>query len=312
MLGIDWTALRAACSSSIFVTNCWQDPTSQLAILFRIATGRPYALWNDTPDETRRRPFPLRLLRSEFLKLAFRHARAVMGTGLPALNALRRMGCPADRLVDFPYFIDNSHFTPATKPARHDEIVFGSCGRLHSIKGFDIALRALATFKGMRFRYVIAGAGPEAYPLARLASELGIADRVEFRGWVQYRDAPAFLRSLDVFLHPARHEPYGVAVLEAMACGLPVIASNKTAAALDRIKSGHNGFIHRADDPLALAAKIALATSMDLVSIGIAARATAEQWPASRAVSTVCNLIAGRATKIPPGREVERRIADVG
>jgi glycosyltransferase involved in cell wall biosynthesis len=295
-LGVDWDALGAFCSpNSLFVTCCWQDPTSELAVLCRIATGRPYLIWNDTPDERRRRSLPLRIARGGFLRMAFRNARGVMGTGLPALAAFSRMGCPQDRLVNFPCFIDNRHFTPAS-PRSGGPVVFGSCGRLHPIKGFDTALRALAAaFRGRfhDFKYVIAGDGPERDTLRALARELGIAERVEFLGWVSYEASPDFYRGLDIFIHPARWEPYGVAVIEAMACGLPVIATDRTAAALDRLNAG-SGVICPADDVAALAsaaAKLAATSVEARLEMGTAARETAEKWPAQRGAEIISCLL---------------------
>jgi starch synthase len=96
----------------------------------------------------------------------------------------------------------------------------------------------------------------------------------------------------DVLLHPARCEPYGVVVLEAMASGLTVIASDATAAAVDRIEGGVNGFLHISDDGDDLALRIRdIADRPDrLAGIGAAARKTADAWPSSRAVRIIREL----------------------
>ena len=62
----------------------------------------------------------------------------------------------------------------------------------------------------------------------------------------------SLLSKLDVFVHTARFEPYGVVVLEALSSGLPILASTKTMAAIDRIRDGRNGFLHQAGDELDL------------------------------------------------------------
>jgi glycosyltransferase involved in cell wall biosynthesis len=291
--GIDWNVLAKACSpSTFFVTNCWQDRTSELAILWRALAGLPYLMWNDTPDPSRRRGLALRFARSTFLTFAFRNARAVMGTGQTALAALSSMGCPDHLLVDFPNFVDVDHFTCGSAESRNP-LVFGSCGRLDPVKGYDIALHALASLD-TPFRYVIAGEGAERRRLETLARDLGIADRVIFRGWVSYKDAPAFYRSLDVFLHPARREAFGAVIAEAMACGLPVIASDRTAAALDRVEPYINGFLHRSEDPSALLEVLKKFVSIDparRLGMREAARAVALQWPSRRAVEIIAHLI---------------------
>jgi len=184
-LGVDWSLVRRVCldPQALFLTNCWQDPTSQIILLFLILTNRPYLIWNDTPSILRKRNFVKRRLREIFLRMVFRRAAAVMGTGRVALAVLAQMGCPLEKLVDCPYFIDLDKFAPARQHQENRPIVFGSCGRLHRDKGYDVALRALACAfrdRPREFRYRIAGAGPEAAALSELAKKLGIADRVDF------------------------------------------------------------------------------------------------------------------------------------
>src|SRR5688572_6017536 len=291
IVGIDWTLLWAVFSqrNSVFLTACWQDRTTQLILLLSIVLQRPYLIWNDTPVERRRSPWKS-MVRSRFLSLIFSHARAVMGTGPGALQAFRQMGCPSDKLVNLPCFVNLS------VPVRHSSvrnpvgtIIFGSCGRLHHDKGYDLALRALASLNqnGFDFHYLIAGAGPDQPRLGDLAIELNISSRVEFLGWVQPEQLPSFYSNLDYFLHPARVEPYGVSVLEAMASGCVTIASDSTYAALDRIIEGTNGFIHRCNDWKSLAAAIQRAQAADCPRVSAHARETAELWPVSRGVETI-------------------------
>src|SRR5439155_13810742 len=142
-------------------------------------------------------------------------------------------------------------FSPPEERVTNQPILFGSCGRLHHDKGYDLSLRALAdAFHGRPtgFRYQLAGTGPEISALKQLAQSLGIANQVDFLGWLRPEDLPQFYRSIDVFVHPARTEPFGVSVLEAMASGAIVIASDQTSAAVDRIVTGENGFLHTSEN----------------------------------------------------------------
>lgn len=300
-LGIEWRVLWRALrkSSRLFVTYCWQDRTSELIILARMLLRKPYAFWNDTPDMHKRRSFFKRHLRRWFLRLAFRRAHAVMGTGQPALEVLAQMGAPWSRLVNLPFCIDLDHFSPGAPGLRElgAPVVFGSCGRLHPDKGLDLALQSLArVFANNKegFAYRIAGAGPARAALEALAVELGIRERVAFLDWVQPQDLPEFYRGLDIYLHPARKEPYGVVILESMACGNLVIASDHTCAAIDRISDGHHGFIHVSEDVDSLEQairRVMRLSAADQTRVRAAARESAEQWPTARGVEVFRSLV---------------------
>lgn len=116
----------------------------------------------------------------------------------------------------------------AAARARHgiaDEIAVGVVAALERRKGHDVLFRALAGIRGRApaIRCLVCGDGSQRAGLAALARELGIADIVTFLG--EQRQVADVLAALDVFVLPSRHEGLGVAVLEAMAVGLPVVAS---------------------------------------------------------------------------------------
>ena len=108
---------------------------------------------------------------------------------------------------------------------RSDDIVIGSVGRLVEQKDYPTQLRAFA-FAAARvpgLRMVIAGDGPLRSSLEDLTRDLGIADRVRFLG--NWNDVPALLRSVDLFALASKFEPFGMALLEAKAAGLPIVAT---------------------------------------------------------------------------------------
>ncbi|HTS15724.1 MAG TPA: glycosyltransferase [Candidatus Sulfotelmatobacter sp.] len=99
-------------------------------------------------------------------------------------------------------------------------------GRLLPWKGVGLALRAIAQLDG--WRLIITGSGPQEQDLRALAATLGIADRVEFRGWVARHAVLAAMRDeADVMLFPSLHEEGGWAVGEAIAMGLPVVCLDR-------------------------------------------------------------------------------------
>jgi len=78
-----------------------------------------------------------------------------------------------------------------------------------------------------RFRGLVIGEGPEEQRLRELARTLGIGDRVRFLGRVPHAELPLVLSQCDLFAQPSiGEEAFGISVVEAMACGLPVLASN--------------------------------------------------------------------------------------
>ncbi len=153
---------------------------------------------------------------------------------------LRLWGVPADRIRLVPNGIEPARFRfdpecRQTVRARlglaalpPDVLVVGGIGRLVPGKGFDVLLRAAAPLP--RVRLVVAGAGPELPALRRLARRLGLADRVAFPGECE---TPGLLSALDVFVSCSTEETFGLAVLEALAAGLPVL--HVTCPAVDEL-----------------------------------------------------------------------------
>lgn len=101
----------------------------------------------------------------------------------------------------------------------------GAAGRLEPIKGFPIAIQTLAELlrRDVPATLVLAGAGPEHGALAALADRLGISHAVRFQGLVD--DMSGFYQTLDLFLCPSLREPFGLVAAEALAQGVPVIAT---------------------------------------------------------------------------------------
>ena len=120
------------------------------------------------------------------------------------------------------------------------ELLIGSVGRLVEQKDYATQLHAFARAHApdAPLRMVIAGAGPLAGELASLAHALGVADRVHWLG--ERSDIWRILRALDAFVIASKFEPYGIAVLEAMAAGLPIVATavNELPAILERGQAG--------------------------------------------------------------------------
>lgn len=153
-------------------------------------------------------------------------------------------------------------------------------------KGVDVLLEAFAKLApASRARLWIAGDGPERAALERSAAAVGIAERTRFLG--HRSDLPDWLEACDLFVLPSRREGLGVAALEAMARGRPVVASAVGGLA-EVVCAEETGLLVAPGDPAALAA--ALARLLDdpalAARLGAAgAQRVAEHFPAERMVS---------------------------
>lgn len=146
-------------------------------------------------------------------------------------------GAEPERGFVLPNCVDLTRFSPQPKnrtlESRYDlqgKTVLLTLGRLAAFeryKGFDEVLDVLPTLVGEipNVVYLIAGEGPDRQRLERKARSLGIADRVVFTGLVAETEKNDLYSLADAFVMPSRGEGFGIVLLEAMACGVPVVAS---------------------------------------------------------------------------------------
>lgn len=145
---------------------------------------------------------------------------------------------------------------PDPAPLQPDgELVIGTAGRLIALKRIDDLLESVAQLVGEfpRLRLEIAGRGPELGRLQDEARQRKIADRVRFLGW---QPLPATMRSWQVYVHAADEEAFGMSILEAMAAGLPVVAT-RVGGATELVEDGESGCTVEPRQPALLAAGIA-------------------------------------------------------
>jgi glycosyltransferase involved in cell wall biosynthesis len=148
-----------------------------------------------------------------------------------------------------PNGVDVGFWRGATRAAPSDEVVFASAMRLtrkkrplRLVRAFAQAVRFVAGAPSLRL--VVAGAGPERGAMARLAAELGVAERVTLLGAQSREQLRALYARTHAFVLPSERESFGIAALEARAAGLPVIAMMATGAR-DFIRHGVDGLLAR-------------------------------------------------------------------
>ena len=161
-----------------------------------------------------------------------------------------------------PFGVDLDAFVPRAQggdPAA--PLVVGTVKTLAAKYGIDTLLRAFAHLAprhdGRELRLRIVGDGPDRALLQALAARLGIAGRCEFVGAVAHADVPAQLRSFDVFVAASRldSESFGVAVIEASACALPVVVT-RVGGLPEVVSEGETGLVVEREDEAALARAI--------------------------------------------------------
>jgi glycosyltransferase involved in cell wall biosynthesis len=124
-------------------------------------------------------------------------------------------------------------------------------------KGFDEVMETLPRLARRipEIVYVIAGEGDDKPRLQRKARALGIADRVVFTGMVREEEKADLYRLADVYVMPSRGEGFGIVLLEAMACGVPVVAS-KIDGSREAVRNGELGLLVDPDDPAEIEAAV--------------------------------------------------------
>ncbi|MDP9082573.1 MAG: glycosyltransferase family 4 protein [Pseudomonadota bacterium] len=158
--------------------------------------------------------------------------------------------------------------------------------RLIERKGVDTLIRALALSASAGLTLDIAGEGPHGPQLRRLASSLGVADRVRFHGFVDRAGLALLYAQADTFALISRSESCSVALLEAMAAGLPIVASNVGGNA-ELVRQNVNGFLVEPDDIVQLQNSLCrLVADPGLrARLGTSNRAIAQRRHAWRAVA---------------------------
>lgn len=221
--------------------------------LAALATGARLVSTKHNDDPFRAGPF-----RFAERALTLRAARVIAITDALRRFNVERIGLPAVKVVTVHYGMDAppaAWSAPARLPLAEDARLLVAVCRLDRQKGLDVAVQALAQVRERHPTTVLAvlGEGPERAALTALAHELGIGGALLLPGRVG--DVAAVLRAAELLVHPARWEGFGLALLEAMLCARPVVAS-RVSSIPEIVADGETGLLVPPDDATALAAAV--------------------------------------------------------
>jgi glycosyltransferase involved in cell wall biosynthesis len=212
------------------------------------------------------------------LRLMLARADAVTACSAHVLRDLKTAGAIEPTAIVIPNGVDPSEFSPhATRPTGDTTVL--AIGRLVPQKGFDVLLEAAADPRLESARFVIAGDGSERAALEQQTDMLGISDRVAFVGTASRAQLASLFREAAAFALPSRGEAFGIVLLEAMAAGVPAVAT--TAGGIPEFgRDGDNALLVPPESPTALADALVRITQDNALAGRLTAngRATAEAF----------------------------------
>jgi glycosyltransferase involved in cell wall biosynthesis len=236
-------------------------PCGPIGWLLKRMYGLPYIIslrGADVPsEEVKRFAREYKVIRP-FVRYLWRDADALVAVS----NGLRSYAWQTDPEAEIeviPNAIDLSVFIPG--PLREEEgavrLLF--VGRLIAFKNIETLLEAVALLDKMGagpFELELVGEGEKRSELERLVAELGISRLIRFSGWVKHPAIVKHYQRADIFVTPTMWEGMPNTVLEAMACGLPIVATD-TSGCRELVRNGVNGYLVPVKDARALADALA-------------------------------------------------------
>ena len=248
-------------------------PSGAAAWFWSFFTRIPYIVSLRGGDVPGFRPYDFareHALLKPLLRKVWRRAAAVVANS----QGLRQLGADFEPQVPIeviPNGVDTASFAVDKRAWQPPRLLF--IGRIVYQKGLDVLFDALSQLAGLDWELRLVGDGPQMPRLRSLAQQYAISQRVHFLGWRDRSDLPKLLAESNLFVYPSRHEGMPNAVLEAMASGLPVVAT-AIAGNEELVQDGRTGLLVPPDTVSALAAALAelLPDEKRRMEMGAAAR----------------------------------------
>ncbi len=195
------------------------------------------------------------------VKYSLRQADLVIVDCETGKQTIIELGYPAEKIVVLPYGIDLAVFNPDISPSHirketgWEDNTIVICTRQHNpVYGMKYLIEAISIVVEQEpdVRFLLIGYGSETEALKNQADTLGIKDYVRFTGMVANSELPGYLAASDIYVSSSLSDGTSVCLLEAMACGLPVVVTD-IPAILEWVQNDVNGLVVPRCNPLALA-----------------------------------------------------------
>ena len=288
--------------------------SSQAGILRSLFKGVPYLVWSESHLGKVRSAFRNRM-KEVFLRPLLRRASGYLVTGTLSAQYMMHYGAKKEEIFrlcntpDVNLFIERGQALSERKQEIRRELgidpdaaVALFVGRLVEKKGLQHLLPAFRRVREQvpKALMVIVGDGPYRTVLEPHIRELGDAVRME--GFRQVEDLPKYYAAADLFACPSLDEPWGVVINEAMASGLPVVASTACGATPDLIRAGVNGIAVEPGDTEGIAAAVTKILSLGDRGreMGLASREIIRDWTPEQSAEDFA-----RAVKFATGQSRE-------
>ena len=291
-------AQRTLLDSDVTIFNYYTHRFAWESINAKSKTHQPWVFWGERPGFLNVGPLG-NWFRQFALRPLHQSSIPIWGVGQFGIEGYRAEFGPDHDYRNMPYFSDLERFRSLRSKAKNGmarTILFS--GSLTRRKGVDLLARAFVALASEfpDVRLLIVGTGPLQKEVEEILAPF--ANRVDWAGFQPWHELPNFYARADLFCFPSRYDGWGLALVEALASGIPVIGTDQTGSALDLVAPGKNGWLIKADDlrELHQAMREALTTPVDKwEQMVINARASVSQHSvhegAERFVNAGCEVV---------------------
>lgn len=217
---------------------------------YLVAEHRSFFVWS-TPEARQ----IVRSYHLPFFEAAYKNCHTVVPVSESLMKGIGHlMPWVEDKALVIPNMIREDMFLPPDKPRNNHPLVFFWAGRLEHVKGIDLLLEAVHLLERKvktDFRVRLAGKGSLRTELELQSEKLGLSGKVVFLGRITRKEMQKEMQEANCFVLPSRYEAFGVVLIEAMASGLPVIATRSGGP--DTIVTKENGLLVDPEDAPQLA-----------------------------------------------------------
>jgi glycosyltransferase involved in cell wall biosynthesis len=262
-------------------------------------------------------------LRRPVMAALYRSCDRLLAIGSANTAFYRAMGVPDHKIFLVPYSVDNDRFIQATRLTSNQRL---KVRKRYNVPAERLAVLYAAKFTPRKrpadlleaarrlkfetarpFTIVMAGSGELEAELRAFCAEHAL-DYVVFTGFVNQSELPRLYAASDIFVLPSEHEPWGLAVNEAMCAGLPIVVSREVGCVVDLVKDGVNGYTPAAGDVEGLARALQrLIEDEDLRRRqGLESLARIRQWSYRQCLEGIRLALAGLVFRRSDGRAMLR------